>query len=792
MKTNIRLKIILLLAASPVMISTSFAQLSGSYTVGDTTCDYLYISDAIDDVAAKGVKGSVVFNIRPGKYPEFTIGAMPKLAYPDSIIIQSETHDSTDVVISGTVRLNDASGITLRWLTLENRGTKTNIALQSLRSYRINVLNCLVSTPNSNGTIDYEHCAFDIGHNSDFPRSSIRIINCLLTGKGGGFNIRGYKGTTHIMNCSMSSTGRYSITANSIENFYVLNCILPGTISVRDAPGSIMKGCTIKGPNIDITEFNLIEGNDFTRTEGSDVMEVAGLELRNNRFRHSATVRAEIAELNVFDSDAEVARCNSVKFINNRVYGELKFVFSNNVHLSRNIVHGKARLSFADNCLVDNNIFYGVFTNAISSNNKFYYNNFAGAAILTSQMMDIEAFYNNFSQECLVTLQSKIRYNNYFPQGGLWDQHPYHYDPQYLNDSNARASNPMLMGKGGAVASVTRDIDGFTRPKKPTIGASEICIPSFVGLGTASLVCGDGISLRRCDADKLTGYRWYPSTGLSDTLSASPNARPLLNTMYYLADSTGAISDSIWVHVKAYQPDGLDTFDLPSCGGSIMVGKNFHPTATYSWSPSAGLSHTKIFNPYATLEKDILYIQNISIPGCGAYADSVFVNVDQVPIASAYPAVNKFQVVFYNNSTCSDSFLWDFGDGQKSKEETPVHDYDSAGSYACSLTAANASFSNTVYFNVQIYPVGIDNSGMQLQGVRVYPNPSSGLIHIELKSSGVNSTLSVFNSLGQLIHSGPLDTLENQDYTLPEIQGVYIVQVLGADGDLYTVKVLRR
>lgn len=52
-------------------------------------------------------------------------------------------------------------------------------------------------------------------------------------------------------------------------------------------------------------------------------------------------------------------------------------------------------------------------------------------------------------------------------------------------------------------------------------------------------------------------------------------------------------------------------------------------------------------------------------------------------------------VTFQNASSNADEYLWDFGDGQTSTEESPVHTYESAGTYEVTLTASNTDSENS-------------------------------------------------------------------------------------------------
>ncbi len=63
------------------------------------------------------------------------------------------------------------------------------------------------------------------------------------------------------------------------------------------------------------------------------------------------------------------------------------------------------------------------------------------------------------------------------------------------------------------------------------------------------------------------------------------------------------------------------------------------------------------------------------------------------PIASFQVEIdeeNYLQVTFMNFSQNAETYLWDFGDGNTSTEENPVHVYDTHGDYEVVLTATNS------------------------------------------------------------------------------------------------------
>jgi hypothetical protein len=105
--------------------------LSGNYTIGGTTPspDFGNITDAVNALNAYGIAGNVVFNIRPGTYPEqFTLNNIKGVSASDSIIFQSETlnNDDVNITYNGSpgntyvVRFNKTHGVTFRYITFSN------------------------------------------------------------------------------------------------------------------------------------------------------------------------------------------------------------------------------------------------------------------------------------------------------------------------------------------------------------------------------------------------------------------------------------------------------------------------------------------------------------------------------------------------------------------------------------------------------------------------------------------------------------------------------------------------
>ena len=147
-----------------------------------------------------------------------------------------------------------------------------------------------------------------------------------------------------------------------------------------------------------------------------------------------------------------------------------------------------------------------------------------------------------------------------------------------------------------------------------------------------------------------------------------------------------------WVSWYATAEVGLTTD-----GGATTVSllkypeKNFdHWTETIDLTPYLGQAHVRVGFKYGTINvdsywqvDDVFVIASTGGGGC---------SVQCTASAAATAPVNS-QVLFTStatpaNCTAAPSFIWNFGDGQVSAEQNPVHTYTAAGAYNWTMAAS--------------------------------------------------------------------------------------------------------
>ena len=141
-------------------------------------------------------------------------------------------------------------------------------------------------------------------------------------------------------------------------------------------------------------------------------------------------------------------------------------------------------------------------------------------------------------------------------------------------------------------------------------------------------------------------YTWLPTTGLSSTTVANPNAAPTTTTTYNVkvTDAIGCYAyDSIKVTQRA-NPNVNAGRDSGWCagsgavpvvlGGSPAVSGGSAPY-TYTWSPTTSLSSSSIANPTTTTTTSRTYVLSVTDLYNCIGRDTVNISVNPLPTATA-------------------------------------------------------------------------------------------------------------------------------------------------------------
>ncbi|WP_394800546.1 T9SS type A sorting domain-containing protein [Aestuariivivens insulae] len=73
---------------------------------------------------------------------------------------------------------------------------------------------------------------------------------------------------------------------------------------------------------------------------------------------------------------------------------------------------------------------------------------------------------------------------------------------------------------------------------------------------------------------------------------------------------------------------------------------------------------------------------------------------------------------------------------------------------------------------------------------RIYPNPSKGLLNIDLQKTYNNVGIDVINILGQRTQTFAFDTFSKKKITIKGATGIYFIRINSEDGLSLTKKII--
>ncbi|MFN0214799.1 MAG: PKD domain-containing protein [Saprospiraceae bacterium] len=126
----------------------------------------------------------------------------------------------------------------------------------------------------------------------------------------------------------------------------------------------------------------------------------------------------------------------------------------------------------------------------------------------------------------------------------------------------------------------------------------------------------------------------------------------------------------------------------------------------WAWQFPGGIPlSSTLQNPVVTWNTPGIKSVTLTITGQGG-TNSITksVEITPLPVANYSYVVNDLEVTFTNNSSDASSYEWDFGDGNSSFDENPVHQYADAGFYVVVLTVANVCGTSSKTYTVNTAP----------------------------------------------------------------------------------------
>lgn len=149
------------------------------------------------------------------------------------------------------------------------------------------------------------------------------------------------------------------------------------------------------------------------------------------------------------------------------------------------------------------------------------------------------------------------------------------------------------------------------------------------------------------------------------------------------------------------------------------------------------------------------------------------------PVSGFTTSIDEYQVNFTNTSSGADTYFWDFGDGDTSTSTNPTHTFAFNGTYYVQLIAKYSCLSDTTTILITIIVSSINETSEN--EISVFPNPSKGVVNIQVPKSYKNFAFSVYDMCGKIVYSGNSGSLKGDNIIAIDLRnkekGLYFITI---------------
>lgn len=249
--------------------------------------------------------------------------------------------------------------------------------------------------------------------------------------------------------------------------------------------------------------------------------------------------------------------------------------------------------------------------------------------------------------------------------------------------------------------------DSMVSASSITVSANSV--PDFHAANPITCLNGNVISFINTSSN-ASSYLWDFGDGTTSTLQSpahsyvSPGNYTVKLVTY---DTFGCPSIKTLSNYIQVKPSPLAEFSVntnTACNAGQIFNFSSTTTAVNSWSWDFGDgTSSPVENPSHTYTVSGTYSVSLTATntqGCSHTSTSYGYITVETPLLPVFTSTYNsgcapVQVTFQNQSAFAIDFLWNFGDGSTSQEESPVHTYSSNGSYTVSLTTT--SYTGCIY-----------------------------------------------------------------------------------------------
>jgi len=151
-------------------------------------------------------------------------------------------------------------------------------------------------------------------------------------------------------------------------------------------------------------------------------------------------------------------------------------------------------------------------------------------------------------------------------------------------------------------------------------------------------------------------------------------------------------------------------------------------------------------------------------------------------------SINEFW--FKNISNYAREVYWDFGDGETSEKRHPEHTFQEPGTYEVTLSVVSLSGEEHSYTKSITVDGILSTNSLNLDGLKVYPNPASDELFIHFENGKTIKNIRVYDSSGRLILNREKAFTRSSKIDLSNLEsGLYTLALYG-EGETTTRRIV--
>jgi len=308
---------------------------------------------------------------------------------------------------------------------------------------------------------------------------------------------------------------------------------------------------------------------------------------------------------------------------------------------------------------------------------------------------------------------------------------------------------------------------------------------------TTSICLGQSTTLHATGGVGSAQFTWQPSSGINDTTTADPVVSPDTTTTYYVTVQEAICSERDSITILVHPTPQADYFASQSsgCAGiAVSFIDNSEGSTALVWDFGDGSPVSNEDNPVHVFGTPGSYDVTLTAYGAGGcntsttlttvtVSDTSFADFTSDPTDTESLVLPDGSINFTDLSANAVGWLWDFGDGKTSSEQSPAHNYQAAGEYTVSLSVINQ---DGCISTVSHGPYLVVNPTLFIPNV-FSPNGDGLYDQFDIIYNGVETyNLNVYDRWGKKMFSADAPTerwdgTNNGGATAPE--GVYYYQI---------------